>query len=303
MIGDADGFVRCAAGRKRTRFDAFVEDYRNRPRGDARRPHRGACLAHLVASTATLLGLLQHVTWMQRVWFQQCVGGTSRRELGLVLNPAESFQLNDGDTLASVTAAHREACATARRVVADLPLDAGVTGHRAGPRTLRWVYLQVLRELAHHSGHADILHEETCRLSYETKFSDLEPQAPESATVPAHPSIRKLLPNREYDDDLNARLANESGSRSSAVTADGRVRVRPCLTSASTIVLMPSGAANFEIIAGRFTGPLVDELPQRAYWERQALVEAAMNLDWRFNHEQQLEGEGGAIELTFERSR
>ncbi|HWN35764.1 MAG TPA: DUF664 domain-containing protein, partial [Pseudonocardia sp.] len=36
-----------------------------------------------------------------------------------------------------------------------------VTGHRAGPRTLRWVYLQVLRELAHHCGHADILREQT----------------------------------------------------------------------------------------------------------------------------------------------
>jgi hypothetical protein len=45
-------------------------------------------------------------------------------------------------------------------VVADLPLDAVVTGHRAGPRTLRWVYLQVLRELAHHCGHADILREQ-----------------------------------------------------------------------------------------------------------------------------------------------
>ena len=58
------------------------------------------------------------------------------------------------------TAAHRAACATARAAVADLPLDAVVTGHRSGPRTLRWVYLQVLRELAHHCGHADILREQ-----------------------------------------------------------------------------------------------------------------------------------------------
>jgi hypothetical protein len=33
-----------------------------------------------------------------------------------------------------------------------------VIGHRAGPGTLRWVYLQVLRELAHHFGHPDIVH-------------------------------------------------------------------------------------------------------------------------------------------------
>ena len=107
-----------------------------------------------------MLGLLKHVTWMQRVWFEECVGGTSRRELGLVQNPEESFRLTDDDTVASVTAAHREACATARAAVAGLPLDAVVTGHRTGPRTLRWVYLQVLRELAHHCGHADILREQ-----------------------------------------------------------------------------------------------------------------------------------------------
>jgi hypothetical protein len=97
---------------------------------------------------------------MQRVWFEECVGGTSRRELGLVQNPEESFRLAGDDTVASVTAAHRAACATARTAVAGLPLDAVVTGHRAGPRTLRWVYLQVLRELAHHCGHADILREQ-----------------------------------------------------------------------------------------------------------------------------------------------
>ena len=43
-------------------------------------------------------------------------------------------------------------------------LDAVVTGHRFGPRTLRWVYLQVLRELAHHCGHADILREQVLHL-------------------------------------------------------------------------------------------------------------------------------------------
>jgi len=61
-----------------------------------------------------------------------------------VQGPDESFWLADADTIASVTATDRIARATARAAVADLPLDAVVTGHRGGPRTLRWVYLQVL---------------------------------------------------------------------------------------------------------------------------------------------------------------
>ena len=145
---------------ERTQLDAFVEDYRRAVEATLDGLTEEQARRRLVPSATTVLGLLKHVTWMQRVWFEECVGGRSRRELGLVPDPDASFRLTDRDTVASVVAAHREACATARAAVADLPLDAVVTGHRGGPRTLRWVYLQVLRELAHHCGHADILREQ-----------------------------------------------------------------------------------------------------------------------------------------------
>jgi uncharacterized damage-inducible protein DinB len=145
---------------ERTQLDAFVEEYRSAVEMTLANLSEEQARRRLVSSATTLLGLLKHVTWMQRVWFEECVGGTSRRELGLVQNPEQSFRLAEGDTVASVTAGYRAACATARTAVADLPLDAVVTGHRTGPRTLRWVYLQVLRELAQHCGHADILREQ-----------------------------------------------------------------------------------------------------------------------------------------------
>ncbi|MEW2267839.1 DinB family protein [Streptomyces sp. NPDC047853] len=145
---------------ERTQLDAFVQEYRDALEVTLVGLTEEQTRRRLVPSATTLLGLLKHVTWMQRVWFEECVGGTSRQELGMVQSPDESFRLAEDDTVASVTAAHRKACATARMVVSDLPLDTIVTGHRAGPRTLRWVYLQVLRELAHHCGHADILREQ-----------------------------------------------------------------------------------------------------------------------------------------------
>ncbi len=145
---------------ERTQLDAFVEEYRQALEATLDGLTEAQARRRLVTSATTLLGLLKHVTWMQRIWFEECVGGTSRRELGLVRNPEESFRLADDDTVASVTAAHREACVTASATVAGLPLDTVVTGHRTGPRTLRWVYLQVLRELAQHCGHADILREQ-----------------------------------------------------------------------------------------------------------------------------------------------
>ncbi|SES42129.1 DinB family protein [Actinokineospora terrae] len=144
----------------RTQLEAVIEDYRGAIEATLDGLGEEQVRRRLVPSATTLLGLLKHVTWMQRVWFEECVGGTSRSKLGLVQSPDESFRLADDDTIASVTAAHQQACATARAATADLPLSTVVTGHRAGPRTLHWVYLQVLRELAHHSGHADILREQ-----------------------------------------------------------------------------------------------------------------------------------------------
>jgi uncharacterized protein DUF664 len=144
----------------RAQLEAFVEDYRRALERTLDGITDDEARSRLVPSATTLLGLVKHVTWMQRVWFEECVGGRVRAEIGLVQSPEESFRLADDDSVASVTAAHRQACATARAAVADLSLDAVVTGHRGGPRTLHWVFLQVLRELAHHCGHADILREQ-----------------------------------------------------------------------------------------------------------------------------------------------
>jgi len=72
---------------------------------------------------------------------------------------SETVSVTGEAPLVNTTSASLGALVDAQ-AVADLPLNVVVTGHRAGPRTLRWVYLQVLRELAHHCGHADILREQ-----------------------------------------------------------------------------------------------------------------------------------------------
>src|SRR3954462_2908113 len=137
MTGGSMGAFDVLLDDERTQLDAFVEEYRSALEATLDGVTEEQARRRLVASATTLLGLLKHVTWMQRVWFEECVGGTSRRTLGLPPSPDESFGLFDDDTVASVTAAHRRACGTARTSIAALPLDAVVTGHRAGPRTLR----------------------------------------------------------------------------------------------------------------------------------------------------------------------
>jgi hypothetical protein len=146
---------------ERTQVDAFIEDYRTAIEGALDNLTEEQVRRQLVPSATTLLGVVKHVTWMQRVWFEECIGGTPRQELDLGAHSADaSFALSDEDSIATVVAAYRNACASARTATADLPFDTVVTGHPNGPRTVRWVLLQVLRELAQHCGHADILREQ-----------------------------------------------------------------------------------------------------------------------------------------------
>ncbi|GLZ09075.1 hypothetical protein Acsp03_65410 [Actinomadura sp. NBRC 104412] len=94
------------------------------------------------------------------MWFDEAITCRSRDEIGIPGSPDESFDLGEVDTIASVQRVHREACAASRRATAGLALDDVVRGNRRGPLPLRWVYLHVLRELAQHCGHADILREQ-----------------------------------------------------------------------------------------------------------------------------------------------
>ena len=114
----------------------------------------------LVPSRTTLLALVKHATFVEKVWFDEAFTGRPRSEIGIPATPDESFILDEADTVASVREAHLEACTASRQAAAALSLDDVVTGNRRGAVPLRWLYLHMLRELAQHCGHADILREQ-----------------------------------------------------------------------------------------------------------------------------------------------
>ncbi|QIS16636.1 DUF664 domain-containing protein [Nocardia arthritidis] len=144
----------------KVQFETFIDQHR---------AYLNACLdglteeqarRRLVSSKTTLLGLVKHVTFAEQVWFDEAITGRTRAEIGIPETPDETFVLTEQDTIESVRAAHRAACAASRRMTANLGIDDIVSGNRRGPLPLRWVYMHVLRELAQHCGHADILREQ-----------------------------------------------------------------------------------------------------------------------------------------------
>ena len=141
-------------------FEAFLDEHRRDLNGCLDGLTEEQSRRSLVPSATTLLGLVKHGTFVEKVWFDEAVTCRSRAEIGIPATPHESFILQDSDTIATVQQAHREACEAARRATSALGLDDLLHGNRRGPLPLRWVYLHVLRELAQHCGHADILREQ-----------------------------------------------------------------------------------------------------------------------------------------------
>ena len=144
----------------RAQFEVFLDEHRAALTACLDGLTEEQARRSLVPSRTTLLGLVKHATFVEKVWFDEAVTCRSRAEIGIPATPDESFVLDDDDTIAGVQQAHREACESARRATSALGLDDLLHGNRRGPIPLRWVYLHMLRELAQHCGHADILREQ-----------------------------------------------------------------------------------------------------------------------------------------------
>ncbi|MDG4805503.1 DinB family protein [Micromonospora sp. WMMD1120] len=116
----------------------------------------------LVPSATTLVGLVKHLTLVERNWFPTLLAP----EPGDVYLTSEedavaSFTLTDQDTIVGLIEAYERACARSRAVAARFDLDHVVPHPQLGEVSLRWILVHLIEETARHVGHADILRELT----------------------------------------------------------------------------------------------------------------------------------------------
>ena len=143
---------------QRQRVDELIDEYRVALHDSLNGLTEEEARRRLVASNTTLLGLVKHATFVEGVWFDQAITGRSSAETGIAATVDGSFKLRPTDTIASIQADYRERWATSRSNIDGRPLDEVVDGR--GARPVWALKLQVLRELAQHAGHADILREQ-----------------------------------------------------------------------------------------------------------------------------------------------
>jgi hypothetical protein len=113
-------------------------------------------------SNLTLLGLVRHMTDVERGWFLRGVAG-------LPLSQVEPLYYSDEDeegdfenlgsaSTQSVFDTYDKAIAQIRDAVADANLDQTFDNGGA-PYSVRWVYTHMIEEYARHNGHADLIRE------------------------------------------------------------------------------------------------------------------------------------------------
>jgi hypothetical protein len=115
----------------------------------------------LVPSRTTVLGLVKHLTFVERVWFTEALLDRPRTSLGLPAVADETFDLAPEDTVASVRAGHQAAVEESRAHLSAFALDDVATGNPRHPRvSVRWILVHCISEMAQHCGHLDILREQ-----------------------------------------------------------------------------------------------------------------------------------------------
>ena len=113
-------------------------------------------------SGLTLLGLVRHMTEVERWWFR--VHGANQHMTFRYTeeNLDADFEDLDEPDAEVVLAAYWEEAGLARAAVRGLDLEHVVPSHGDHPervRNLRWIYLHMIEEYARHNGHADLLRE------------------------------------------------------------------------------------------------------------------------------------------------
>jgi uncharacterized damage-inducible protein DinB len=113
-------------------------------------------------STLSLLGLVRHMTEVERWWFRMHANGEN---LEFPFDPdqtgADFDDTADADAASDLEVYRREIDA-ARAALVGKDLDLVVPSRADHPertRDIRWIYLHMIEEYARHNGHADLIRE------------------------------------------------------------------------------------------------------------------------------------------------
>lgn len=107
----------------------------------------------------TLLGLVKHLAYVERYWFQDVFAGLDVTYPWTDDDPDADWRPEPGETAAEIVALYEAEAARSREISAAAGLD-DLAARATDRVSLRWIQLHMVEELARHLGHADLMRED-----------------------------------------------------------------------------------------------------------------------------------------------
>jgi uncharacterized damage-inducible protein DinB len=116
----------------------------------------------MVPSGTSLLGIVKHLAYVERGWFQRVWAGQEISVPWTEEDPDADWRIEPDETTQDVLALYEGECARSREIVAAAASLDEVVVHPRWKEELsrRWILTHMLEETARHVGHADILREQ-----------------------------------------------------------------------------------------------------------------------------------------------
>jgi uncharacterized damage-inducible protein DinB len=158
---DGDRTVRPNVGNEKALLEAFLDFQRDTLLWKVSGLSEEQLRKVWTPSGMSLLGLVKHLAYVERNWFQNRF---VKRDLPVAWSaddPDGDFRIEPHETAESVIAFYRAEVAESKRIVAAAdPLDT-IAQHPSRPHSLRRIIVHMIEETARHCGHADLMREYT----------------------------------------------------------------------------------------------------------------------------------------------
>jgi len=137
----------------------YLDTYRDIIAFKAEGVERSAGIKPMVPSGTSLLGIVKHLAYVERWWFQSIVGQLDVEYPWSDDDPDADWRIDEGESVQDIIDLYRQECDKSRAIIDELQSPDSTVPHGDGVISARRVLIHMVEETARHAGHADILRE------------------------------------------------------------------------------------------------------------------------------------------------
>lgn len=146
-----------------TELDALgkcLDDYRSICRWKVEGLTREQAMAPGVESGTSVLGIIKHLAFVERFWYQTVLGGVEVDYPWTDDDPDADWRIEDDDTIESILALFDGEVSISQQIHSGLTSPDAVVAVGTRRESVRNVLIHMVEEIARHAGHLDILREQ-----------------------------------------------------------------------------------------------------------------------------------------------